>query len=203
MASSTTPNAQFRSPSPEEDVAAAMGFASFGSKPKPAKKKRKIVGADANHEGSGSNNTPLGVRMKAAEEKNPGAEAEWKEPGYYEPPVNGENEDVPYHLLHTGDLVDGYHIGQNKGYQPRHQPEESKDKTPSSAQSHNNGGQETPKTLQPTSIKPSSPAIPGQDSNGNWDYHALRRGIIDTNGDTAYYLPSFISDPWQHLRKPT
>ncbi len=51
-----------RSPSPSEDIAAAMGFSSFGAKPNPPKKKRKL--ADPNSEGSGSNNTPLGMRTR-------------------------------------------------------------------------------------------------------------------------------------------
>ncbi|KAL9068974.1 MAG: hypothetical protein Q9161_005831 [Pseudevernia consocians] len=52
------------SPSPPEDIAAAMGFASFGAKPNPPKKKRKL--ADPHSEGSGSNNTPLGVRTRTS-----------------------------------------------------------------------------------------------------------------------------------------
>ena len=51
-----------RPPSPPEDIAAAMGFSSFGAKPNPPKKKRKL--ADPNSEGSGSNNTPLGLRTR-------------------------------------------------------------------------------------------------------------------------------------------
>ncbi|KAM0797940.1 hypothetical protein BDR22DRAFT_914402 [Usnea florida] len=56
-----------RSPSPPEDlVATTMGFSSFGAKPNPPKKKRKLAldPHTTSEETSGSNNTPLGVRIR-------------------------------------------------------------------------------------------------------------------------------------------
>lgn len=28
---------------------------------------------------------------------------------------------------------------------------------------------------------------------------ALRRGVVNARGDMAYFLPSFVEDPWEKL----
>lgn len=33
------------------------------------------------------------------------------------------------------------------------------------------------------------------------DLRALRQGVRNDNGDMVYFMPSFIHDPWEHLRK--
>lgn len=35
---------------------------------------------------------------------------------------------------------------------------------------------------------------------GRIDLQALRHGVKNENGDVAYFLPSFIEDPWEGLR---
>lgn len=55
-----------------------MAFSTFGAKPNPPKKKRKL--ADPNSEGSGSNNTPLGMRSRKQDkqqEEARGIEEKW------------------------------------------------------------------------------------------------------------------------------
>ncbi|KAL2042387.1 hypothetical protein N7G274_004877 [Stereocaulon virgatum] len=55
----------------EIDIASAMGFASFGAKPNPPKKKRKVEKSGISVKGSGSNNTPMGMRDRKQGEPAP------------------------------------------------------------------------------------------------------------------------------------
>lgn len=60
-----------------------MGFSSFGAKPNPPKKKRKL--GDPNSEGSGSNNIPLGMRSRKQDKQQEEAqvrEESWSNQGH-------------------------------------------------------------------------------------------------------------------------
>ncbi len=39
----------------------------------------------------------------------------------------------------------------------------------------------------------------GKRGGGEWDWQALRRGVLDERGDVAYYDLSFVEDPWRGL----
>jgi hypothetical protein len=38
-------------------------------------------------------------------------------------------------------------------------------------------------------------------ASGTANLGALRKGVRNARGDTAYFLPSFLEDPWESLRK--
>ncbi|KAK5119411.1 hypothetical protein LTR85_007511 [Meristemomyces frigidus] len=61
-------------------------------------------------------------------------------------------------------------------------------------------GPEQARTAQ--SIQQQSPRLgptTGGDSR-HTDMQALRHGVANERGDMVYFLPSFIEDPWKHLR---
>lgn len=39
----------------------------------------------------------------------------------------------------------------------------------------------------------------GKRGDGEWDWQALRRGVVDERGDVAFYDGSFVEDPWRGL----
>lgn len=41
---------------------------------------------------------------------------------------------------------------------------------------------------------------PATDADGKPTLEALRHGVRNENGDMVYFLPSFIEDPWKHLK---
>ena len=190
------------------DIASAMGFASFGAKPNPPKKKRRIGNTDAVSEGSGSNNTPLGIRGKShggavldltAAQQAKGQQAkgqlddrEGKEGGRrrYDEWANGE-EDV---LGKTGGLVRGPDF-EDKG--PSYIVGDEELRTSEG----NTDSIMAPQMHSRVSITGMAPGglEPGQNTDGQWDWQALRRGVTDARGDVAFYDASFVEDPWKHL----
>ena len=209
MTSTAAPDPSSRSPSPppEEDVAAAMGFASFGSKPNPPKKKRKLAGVDMSNEGSGSNNTPLGVRTKGpirVEKGNQSQDQEYSKTQSHQDYAVGSHDNVGGHVSEAKCQVNGSPGYGVDGYASHPADEDDEGKGSLHAQGLNSTG--GPSTTSIHNIPIMSPYVQhtgGKDSNGNWDWQALRRGVIDENGDTAYYDESFVEDPWRHLRKRT
>lgn len=204
--SSTFPSA-FAIEDQDIDIASAMGFASFGAKPNPPKKKRKIGDTDAISEGSGSNNTPLGIRGKThgglvsnldtaqeateqqakgqlggrEEEGGRGRYGEWANGGA---DASGERGG----LIGEPDFEDkgpAYIIGD----------EEIR------TSDGNTNSVMAPQMHPGVSI--AGMALgglePGQRTDGQWDWQALRRGVRDARGDMAFYDASFVEDPWKHL----
>ena len=205
--SSTIPSA-FAIEDQDIDIASAMGFASFGAKPNPPKKKRKIGNTDAASEGSGSNNTPLGIRGKkhggqgsdlntaqeATEREAKGQLGEGKEEEggrwRYDEWANGEADA----LGKMGGLVQGPDFEAN-GPSYIVGDEEIR-------MSDGNTGRVTAPEMHPgVSITGMAPGglEPGQKTGGQWDWQALRRGVRDARGDMAFYDASFVEDPWKHL----
>lgn len=39
----------------------------------------------------------------------------------------------------------------------------------------------------------------GKRGDGEWDWQALRRGVVDERGDVVFYDGSFVEDPWRGL----
>ncbi len=204
-----------RSPSPPEDIAAAMGFSSFGAKPNPPKKKRKL--ADPNSEGSGSNNTPLGMRTrtpggqqlrKEVVSRDQGQSAEMMAQGRDQQRAgHSEAEEAPSDslpnpdplaaaaldqtagmLLETG-LLPQY-LDWNEGFAeggPR-DDRNWKGQGQVAGQVGGGGGGEDEMRRQ------------GKRGDGTWDWQALRKGVVvNERGDVAFYDGSFVEDPWRGL----
>ncbi|RMX92827.1 hypothetical protein D0868_13200 [Hortaea werneckii] len=51
----------------------------------------------------------------------------------------------------------------------------------------------------PTSGAHANQGSVGGEASGQQDLQALRYGVKNDKGDTAYFLPSFIEDPWKGL----
>lgn len=211
----------------EDDIAATMGFASFGAKPNPPKKRKR---GDLHSEGSGSNNTPLGVGGKQRQGQKMqsvaphggagvrlGLEGEGNSGGI----VGGaeDNKDLAY--------------GSGRGTVPSLADDED-DAGPRYVEEDEDENEDDHEQLQMPlhQIKPTKPLatytpaptdpipfhqqqgtaqehrqgsgfnpghIPGKRADGQWDWQALRKGVRDERGDMAYYDASFVEDPWAQL----
>ena len=167
------------------DIAAAMGFASFGGT-----KKRKFDHANSPkarpdvNDASGANSTKLGVRTKKV----------------------ASAEDIDAEDLSSGFV---------------HQEAQAQSNAPSRSKANQTAdsglasflarGQDLPEHA-PTTESASRLAAPvdqpvaemisfGGPSISRAELNALRNGVRTDNGDTAYFLPSFVEDPWAKLRK--
>lgn len=148
------------------DIAAAMGFGSFG-----ASKKRKFdhtKSPQAIIESSGANSTKLGVRTK----KQVGVEGEETNDLT---PAAGVGATSPQHFSagspHAGRRLQG----GARDFQP-------------GQQNFADDGQSATET-----VSFGGPPI----SKAELNY--LKFGVKNDRGDTAYFLPSFVEDPWKSL----
>lgn len=155
------------------DMAAAMGFSSFGGT-----KKRKFDHASspkAKADASGANSTKLGVRTKK---------------------VAGADEDGPE---------------ENQAAQTQRDAPTKSQATGSGLASFLARGQNLPEPPLGAQEAPGLPDL-GQDSTTEMmsfggppvsraELNALRNGVQNEHGDTAYFLPSFVEDPWVRLAK--
>ncbi|CAN9210015.1 unnamed protein product [Alternaria alternata] len=137
-----------------DEIAAAMGFASFGGT-----KKRKFdhspkAKPDAN-DASGANSTALGVRTKKV----------------------ASAEDVK-----NAGLASFLARGQNL---PEHPPPTATTQAPAASADQSAGEM----------VSFGGPSVSRAELN------MLRNGVRTENGDTVYFLPSFVEDPWARLRK--
>lgn len=194
-----------------------MGFASFGAKPNPPKKKRKLAGVDANSEGSGSNNTPIGVRGKRGAGARSGlgtgrdeGDGEGKrgqqvlDQGKYEAEGGGGYGGGDVNLQRSFDVYEGRELERQSELSLLDGGDE--DSHIEATHKHNLEARERP----PHVDSMASPGVPmhnrqpiGKANDGNWDWDALRRGVRDENGDMAYYKASFVEDPWRKLHPQT
>ena len=161
------------------DIAAAMGFSSFGGT-----KKRKFDYANspkAATGGSGANSTQLGVRTKKVASSD-----------------TNEHEDP------VADLADPAKPAQDDG-------SKKTQATGPGLASFLARGQALPETPNAAHDAPDLP-ISGDPSMTEMvsfggppisraELNALRNGVQNENGDTAYFLPSFVEDPWAKLAK--
>merc|ERR1711939_688472 len=67
--------------------------------------------------------------------------------------------------------------------------------TPSGQRSAPSGVENAPSTSEAHAIQ----GAVGGDASGRPDLQTLRHGIKNDRGDMAYFLPSFIEDPWKGL----
>ncbi|KAF2007829.1 hypothetical protein P154DRAFT_419058 [Amniculicola lignicola CBS 123094] len=154
----------------EDDIAAAMGFSSFGST-----KKRKYDQANSpkpKADSSGANSTRLGVRPKASstEGEAEGQESPLAQPG-------------PRHHAKGQDAANPSSIGEDA----------SEGKPPSNAHLNSQDA------AQNHAAHSDMVSFPGRTISR----HELRtlksQGVLDDQGHTAFFDPSFIEDPWAHL----
>jgi hypothetical protein len=164
------------------DLAAAMGFASFGGT-----KKRKFDHTNspkAKPDTSGANSTKLGVRTKKA--------------------ASTEHDDS------EDPLVGPAHRAVQAQYNAPARPKKNQTPDPGLAaflargqtlpeQPPNN---KNPSTMAASGDPPVSEMISfGGPTISRAELNALRNGVRAESGDTAYFLPSFVEDPWAWLRK--
>lgn len=167
----------------EDDIAAAMGFSSFGGT-----KKRKYDQTNSpktKADASGANTTKLGVKTKivaSSEQEN--------------------IEDAEF-ISAAGPM---YQIAQPQSYN-------NTQKSPAATglASFLARGQALP-GIPPemqyvnealSSVGPSATETVsfGGPSISRDQLNALRFGVKNENGDTAYFLPSFVEDPWKSFMK--
>lgn len=195
---------------PNIDIASTMGFASFGAKPKPPKKKRKIGYTNTVSEGSGSNNTPLGIRgnrhgglvpdLNAVQEgREQRAKGQLRE-------EEGEGEEGG--RVRNGEWASGEAdaLGRIGGSV---RESEFVDKGPSyivgdeeirTSDGNTNSVMAPPAHLGVSNAEMGPGGLEaGRKTDGQWDWQALRRGVRDARGDMAFYDASFVEDPWKHL----
>jgi hypothetical protein len=172
----------------DEDIAAAMGFSSFGSK-----KKRKFDQAHSppsKDDSSGANSTPLGVRLKIAGGIHGGEDAIGEaehmvndsasilESTEAVPPPATNAKGKPKYAATTG-LAAFLAHGQSLPDKPigttRQESNESRPQENKSSPLVSFGG----------------PLISKAELN------VLRQGITNEKGDVAIFLPSFVEDPWE------
>ena len=155
--------------SSEEDVAAAMGFGSFGAKPH-LKKKRKTE--PSSEQGSGSNSLPIGQRK----ERDTSRAEETQNISSLGDPVTHAMGEVPPGNPRMSEVAPGHMTLPKRPPSPEHVHQGV------------------------TGVGSNVEREPGKLNNGQWDWNALRKGVRDKNGDTAYYNASFVEDPWAALR---
>jgi len=203
-------------------IAAQMGFSSFGAAP--ATKKRKyndasFVEGQKGHSsvpkapaGSGANNVALGVRPSKADT------------------TYGEDKQAAKESLNTanGTLPQTSPLLQETGPEVGKGKDKGKAKQASGLAAFLSRGQTLPTTrASATTIEEDSttsaslasrPAASSVDdavknlgaqedtreSSDQVQQHgieAYRRGVQNETGDMAYFLPSFLEDPWERLRQ--
>jgi hypothetical protein len=165
-----------------DEIAAAMGFASFGGT-----KKRKYDHTNspkAKADASGANSTKLGVRTK-------------KVAGAQEPENEDENtptdhlSQAPHALSSAQPLTTPERDSGLEDFLARAQT--LPNKSPSAAEVSN---------FRSPSDQPTADMLSfGGPSISRAELNALRNGVRNEHGDMAYFLSSFVEDPWEKLRK--
>ncbi|KAF2102005.1 hypothetical protein NA57DRAFT_53942 [Rhizodiscina lignyota] len=163
----------------DPEIAAAMGFTSFGMKPG-AKRRKNDDGrftvtdassASGNSTARGANSTPLGIRGKGNVSSSDDTQAGIATTAA--PAANQEAQDLQQ-LPSKPAFSDG---GSGRGYGS------------SSAPSHKSGAGLYAR-IQGKKLG---------DLDGE-ELAALSRGVRNEAGDMVYFKPSFVEDPWERLR---
>ncbi|KAF9696634.1 hypothetical protein EKO04_005581 [Ascochyta lentis] len=155
-----------------DEMAAMMGFSSFGAK------KRKFDQANSpkaqdEYSASGANSTELGVRTKASsDEQQSDKEVLDAAASVHQTPKQPPPASGLASFLARGQAL----------------PE----KPPKAAQF----AQEAPTEVDPSA---SETVCFGGPSISRAELNALKFGIKNGNDDAAYFLPSFVEDPWERL----
>jgi hypothetical protein len=156
------------------DMAAAMGFSSFGAK------KRKYDQANSpkpKADASGANTAPLGMRARKV--------------------ANNEPETSGY----VDGVVDSSHPAPAAKTAPKQPPSEGLAAFLARAQvipDHRPQIQET--NLTSADPSPVEMISFGGPTISKAELNALRFGVRDERGDTAYFLPNFVQNPWEKMK---
>jgi hypothetical protein len=201
---------------PQIDIASAMGFASFGAKPNPPKKKRKVDNSSISVDGSGSNNTPLGIRGRkqgGAAPRQQWGQREEKALGKGQS-MHGEGDVKTWEgdgVMGKG--VDGA-VGAGYGKEGQGGTGGETLEFVDKGRAYIVGDEEVRTVygnVEPVMAPPmhigrweglqqaGTGIEPGKRADGEWDWQALRRGVRDEKGDLAFYDASFVEDPWRGL----
>jgi hypothetical protein len=174
----------------DPDIAAMMGFGSFGGTKK--RKYDQTNSPKSKIDASGANSTQLGVRMKT----NPD-----------EVSLGFDDDDVPIN-------------NPIAKVQPQSAPTTTKSKGRGKQPepiglaaflAHAKQLPENPPGVEQASLPTIQDQSPQNRNNATFSYggpsiseselHALRRGVRNEAGDMAYFLPSFVEDPWDKLEQ--
>ncbi|KAF2649389.1 hypothetical protein K491DRAFT_683885 [Lophiostoma macrostomum CBS 122681] len=181
----------------EDDIAAAMGFSSFGTT-----KKRKFDQTNSPKvESSGANTMPLGVRPKRNDGVASDQDHETSGPGEANDAVKETTELQPAKTNSKGKEKQTVPSGL-AGFLARGNQLPDKPSLPDKPPLPDKP------SANPTESKPVAPGYDGsaQVSFGGpsitkMELDALRGGVQNEHGDVAYFLPSFLEDPWEKLDK--
>ena len=217
----------------DPEIAAAMGFSSFGNQL--SNKKRKfnqdtfMDASKPNSSRTGANSMQLGARQKKipsintlrSPQQNDKDGEEWLDPGYVK-----ESMDMNESSLSADTILPLQASPSNfgpinranlrpKGKQNQSDPSglaqflargEAFKQDVSTSENGDFGAKHSldavfpSDTSLPTEPTTSIPSIP-LGTFGCEDTHVLRKGVRNAQGDVAYFLPSFVEDPWRNQRK--
>jgi hypothetical protein len=173
----------------DPEMTAAMGFSSFGTQPNTKKRKYHhddaVVAIDNPHgKSSGANTIELGIRKQ----RNDSYSGTSPQTDSIESISAGREASITHPIGASAGLSE--FISQAQSLPPRPIP---------------SGISRTHETSTSSTSKPTSfpGGIPKQFFDKlDWkELEALRKGVKDENGDIAYFLPSFIEDPWAKLER--
>jgi hypothetical protein len=157
------------------DIAAAMGFGAFGGT-----KKRKYDHTNspkAKVDASGANSTQLGMRTKKIASED-----------------TTEAQDVDEASSRVDETSNNAKPQAAKGLaQFLARGQSLPNKPPSAGEISSAAKTDSPSTVKKVSF--------GGPSISTAELNALRFGVKNEDGDTAYFLPNFIEDPWEVLKR--
>lgn len=164
-------------------IAEAMGFSSFGG-PKRRKFNHDAATIDPDitkpHH-SGANSAPLGSRS------NPGHDIDLPQRPEY--PHNQDPDQATPQQTHQ----QGFDLPKRL---PKPEKWPAMHKVEKSTENQNAVETSSPTTAFPTGVPK------GFFDKLTWkELEQFRKGVKDENGDVAYFLPSFIEDPWAKLER--
>jgi hypothetical protein len=166
-----------------DEIAAAMGFASFGGTKKRKFDRTNSPKAKAAADASGANSTKLGVRTKTMESAE---EAEVPDA-----PADSFNQ-MSYALSYAQLGSAPKPAGSSGMAEFLVLPQSLPEKPPGTvdARAHLARIDQSNTEMLSFGGLPISRA----------ELNALRNGVRNENGDTIYFLPSFVEDPWAKLK---
>lgn len=158
------------------DIAAAMGFAAFGSS-----KKRKFDQTNSpkgKADASGANSTQLGVRTKKIEK----AEDQNGDESVTSIAADDSSSTPSQTRTPAASGLAGF-LARGQSLQKSHHDQAQ------------GSSKNIPDPSESEIVSFGGPSISREELN------ALRSGVKDERGDTAYFLPSFVEDPWERLKQ--
>ena len=201
---------QSPTPSSEDEMTAAMGFSTFGTKPSthPAKRKKYTHDTEGGDSATGGNMLPLGVpRVRSTMEwmeskegsgqgegisKEIGAKLDDKETlNRDDENTKDEDDETSILLKRQAELLRRINGSQNLSSESTTNPTFSAGIQPTDTI--------TPQRKEHTV----HPLLTAKDGFEGHTWNEWRRGVRNEKGDMAFYDASFVEDPWRGLRAKT